>query len=338
MLRAGLKPAVRNAALKFMSANYINHRTRQLRPFLLAFLLFVMAAGTQASPVECGEIIFMLKHGLNSAELAADVKKRKLTAEPTAAQLADLKRLGASPELMSAVSAPENRLAQKEEASYLHEKELSKAEHFRVVGTVNGVKNGEMLVSCPGPLLKTSPPVQFIGVLILTGTLPTMFKLRNPTDPDAVNCEARQVGVRQFQTGENKVESVPVMEVVHDYGKPVLPAQTEAAAPESTPPQRQQIVLEQSKWYHLSDPKILPGGGPNVWISLAGADQFSVNLQLSQKGPELLAPRVKFAIKKGSDYNGQNLTLVCMDDNWNVYWKDSVAAFPNTGIFVIDHR
>ncbi|MEI8340802.1 MAG: hypothetical protein WCH43_04590 [Verrucomicrobiota bacterium] len=308
----------------------------KLSLFLVVF--FAISVCSKASPVEFSELSLMLKHGIPSSDLVVDVKSRKLAKPPTEAELAELKRLGATQELMSAISNPANQLIAEKVVAFQREKELALAEHFLVIGTVITISDGKMLVVCPGLPLKTTSPAQYIGKAIITGTLPVIFKLNAPTDMNAVNCETRKIGRGHFTLADGQVEEVPVMEMVKDIGKSVLPIEGSGPLQAENIPKRQEVVFEEGKCYHLSDPKIVPGGGPDVWIRLVGADQFNVLLQFTQNGLSLLAPKSKFQIIKGLDGSGKNLTPVYKNAEWIVYWKDTVGAFPGTGVFLIEHR
>ena len=300
---------------------------------LAVAIVFVLTGRMNASPMEFGELTFNLKHGLSSADLVDDVKRRKLVATPTEEQLAQLKRLGASPELLSVVAAPGNVLGAKESETFLREKEIASQEHFWVIGTYIAIKDGKMLVTCLGPVVRKIPPAQYVGNVVLTGSLPVMFKVNETSDIRAVNCEARKTGDMQIQNQQNQVETVPVMEVVRDLGKPVAVPKTEALTPTQAP-KRHEAVITEGQWYHLSDEKSLPGGGPDLWLMLVSSDQFTVHFLFSQSGPARV-PDTKFDIKKGLEETGDNLTIIVKDPKWTVYWKDTAGAFPGTGVIVL---
>ena len=296
-----------------------------------------MAAVLYSAPIELSEVGFMLKHGIRSADLAAEVKKRKLVQAPTEAQMSELKNLGASQELLDAVSAPGNLLEAKESEAFFRKKEIEKQEHFWVLGSVNTIKDGRMLVACPGTPAKPTPLPQYVGNVILIGTLPVMFKVSDSQDIRAVNCEARKTGTAPIQNQQNQVETVPVMEVVQDFGKPVVESKHDPTPPPAQFQKKHEAILSEGQWYHLSDEKAVPGGGPNLWVQLITSDQFTVRFLFSPTGPARV-PESKFDIKKGTDTTGNNLTLICEDPVWQVFWKDTVGAFPGTGVIVIERK
>jgi hypothetical protein len=320
-------PIIKLVMLKYLPAN---------NSILTALLLLLTAASLHAAPVEFREICFMLKHGISSAELASDVKTRKLVGTPTDEQVAQLKGLGASKELIEAVTAPANALGDKGSEAYLREKEIAAEEHFWVIGAVMSVKDGVMLVSCPDVHLKKGALAQCLGFVQIQGKLPSVFKQNEAQEVWFVNCEVRKTGTSKMMNQANEPLDVPVAEVVQDFGKPQAPVKSQASAPVELP-KRHEMVMDEGTWYHMSDPKSVPGGGPNAWIRLVGTDQFHVVLQITEKGPSLLAPKSEYQIKKGADGSGDNLTLVCSDGQWRVFWKDAVA-FPGTGVFVFDHK
>jgi len=290
-----------------------------------------------AGPVEFSEVRLMIKHGISSAELAAKVRTHKLAVAPTDAQLSELKGFGATKELLDALADPSNVLGQKESKAFLNEKEIATQEHFWVVGSVLSVKDGVMLVLCPDVHLKRGSLAQHLGPVQIRGRLPSVFKQNESQEVWFVNCEARKTGVCQMTNPSNEVQDVPVTELVQDFGKPQAPVNN-APPLQAAAPKRHEMIMQESSWYHMSDPKSVPGGGPDAWIRLVGSDQFHVVLQITEKGPALLAPKSEFEIKKGADGSGNNLTLVYTDGQWKVFWKDSVGAFPGTGVFVFDPK
>ena len=76
-----------------------------MKLFFAAAILFLFTISLYSAPIDLKEVSLMLKHGISSTELAADVKTRKLIQKPTPEQLTGLKELGASKELLDAVTS-----------------------------------------------------------------------------------------------------------------------------------------------------------------------------------------------------------------------------------------
>jgi len=350
MLAMVVRPIIRNLFLVDATSRRMNKamRPRQnLSPFIticfssLMVGLIFFAPVIHASPMEFGELTLYLKHGFSSTELTADVIKRKLLVPLTEPQLAELKRLGASQELLLAIASPGNAVGAAQSEAYLREKELAKQEHFLIFGGVNTINDGKMLVTCQEPIARKAPPMPYSGKVVLTGTLPGMFKLNEAMNISLVNCEARKIGEFQIRDQTGLVETVPLMEVLRDFGKPVVISANASPGPVPAAA-RHEVTLAVAKWYHLSDAGSVPGGGPDVWMHLITSDQFTVRFLIApggpNGGPNIRVAESKFDIKKGSDSTGANLTLLCSDPQWNVYWKDSAGAFPGTGVIVIEPR
>ena len=306
-----------------------------MKLFFSAAILFLFTISLYSAPIELKEVTLMLKHGISSAELVADIKTRKLILKPTPEQLTGLKELGASKELLDAVIAPSNVLGDKESESFLKEKEISGEPHFWVIGDVLTVKDGVMLVLCQDLHQKKQGLDQFVGIAQIRGKLPAMFKATDVAKAWLINCETRRSGIVQMKTETGDLQDVSQLELVQDFGK-LEPQNPSPLRPE--PPKPHETSLGEGKWYHLSDPQSVAGGGPNVWFYLVGSDQFNLSFKINQGGPQALAPAKRIPIKKGTDANKDNLTLIIEDAYWSFYWKDSSGAFPGTGLFLFEPK
>ena len=191
-----------------------------MNPMLTVVLFFLTTIRLHASPIEFSEVSLMLKHGIPSSELVADVKARKLVQIPTPEQLTVLKESGATKELLEAVVAPGNVLGVKESESFLKKKSMAVEPHFWVIGEVFTVKEGVMVVLCQDLPQKKQGLVSLTGLAEIRGKLPSMFKPVESAKTWFINCETRRSGIVQLKDNSGGLQNVSQLELVQDFGRP----------------------------------------------------------------------------------------------------------------------